>query len=314
MATAGEEPSSKKAKTGSGEAGDQMHECTSATVKDPISAIEAEADVEVSVEGHTLKVHAAVLGLTSPVFAALITSSMREGLTRRVELPGKTKGDFEMFLTFLRPLSRQQVNLDNVDRMLPLFDEYQVTLLKDEAESFLMRQPVSAARLVQAHRFCLQKQYEHCLKALSAEQFILELEELAAIPKIVQDLLPHVSKKSLGLARVCPIFERFLTSQDSFGSTAPILKVCLNHAAKLEPDEVSQILTEHTKPMPIIGALVARCFDAKKRQFKLNVKALSVRVHNSIDVVNWNRFEARPQPREKAKQMIDLFADSLENL
>merc|ERR1719502_1579350 len=106
-----------------------------------MAAFEADGDVEVTIEGTTVKVHGIVLSLASPVFAALLRSDMREGLARHVDLPGKSKAEFDMFMAFLRPGSRQPLDETSIDKMLPLFDEYQITSLKECCEEFLLTTP-----------------------------------------------------------------------------------------------------------------------------------------------------------------------------
>ena len=64
-----------------------------------VQAFEDKADVEVEIEGTTLKVHSLILGLASPVFAALLCSNMQEGLSRRIKLPDKSKHEFELFMS-----------------------------------------------------------------------------------------------------------------------------------------------------------------------------------------------------------------------
>ncbi|CAJ1327081.1 unnamed protein product [Effrenium voratum] len=63
----------------------------------------AGGDLTVLVEGASIVVHSLVLTLASPVFGAMLSSKMQEGLDKQIDLKGKAKAEFHAFWTFLQP-------------------------------------------------------------------------------------------------------------------------------------------------------------------------------------------------------------------
>merc|ERR1712039_612836 len=123
-----------------------------------------QADVKVIVEGETFWMYSQVLALSSPTFARMLESSMKEGQSKVIELPGKNKNAFEIFQRFMHPISGREVKVDKktVDDLLPMFDEYQMDSMKKECEAVLLKMPVSADRLIQADTFGLCLQRKRC--------------------------------------------------------------------------------------------------------------------------------------------------------
>jgi len=87
------------------------------------------------------KIYAAkvVLALTSPVFEAMFGTEFTERYKNEVELPGKQFDSFHEFLCCLYPNIKKPITIDNVYKVLPLADEYQVKSLKKKCEKFLQR-------------------------------------------------------------------------------------------------------------------------------------------------------------------------------
>lgn len=212
-----------------------------ATLADLSPAKVAGGDLDVIIEGSTLRVHSQLLELASPVFAERLRAASEDGPVRGIELPGKRRREFELFLEFLRPLSRHRINVSNVDAMLPWCDEYQVISLKEECEEILLRMPVSGARLVQARVFGLHKQYQRCLKELTAAQFQSDFEELVSVPGAVQELLPLIRNKAKELDHVFAFLQKLLDAGVDLRSVMPILQVCFRNASVLQPGMLSEL-------------------------------------------------------------------------
>merc|ERR1712137_258698 len=108
--------------------------------------------IEVVVGGETMEVSSAILAMSSPVFAKMLGSDMKESNGRRIELPGKSKAEFSVFLSFLHPVMGRNaiITEDNVDVLVVWFDEYEIISMKNECESFLLTLPCSVDRLLQA--------------------------------------------------------------------------------------------------------------------------------------------------------------------
>ena len=72
-----------------------------------------------------------------------------------------------------------------MDGLLTISDYYQVGFLKKRCEDLLLACPVTATRLVQAHRHGLHKQYERCLSSIVAS---CSAEDLA----LIHQASPHI--------------------------------------------------------------------------------------------------------------------------
>ena len=147
------EPAAKKAKPSCAKAVKP-----SGGINDMIRRFEDDYALEVIVDDGIEFVYPGLLGSASPVFAAMLCSDMKEKYDRSLILPGKTKEDLQLFVEFVRPLSCKKIDRNNVDRMLPWFDEYQVHKLKEDCQALLLSLPVDLDRLLQAHRFALKEQ------------------------------------------------------------------------------------------------------------------------------------------------------------
>jgi len=261
-----------------------------------VQAFENEGDVEVDVEGTTVRVHSLLLGLASPVFAALLRSGMQEGLQGKIELPGKSKDEFELFMSCLRPGSTKRVTEATVDILLPWFDHYEVSGLKAECEEILQSMPVTTARLFQAHKYNLQEQYSRCLKNIEPEEFVSQFEEFAKMPQVLQDLLPIVKEqaKFKELKTFIGLLEHFIGDVIDLSCVLPILSLCLKNACVLK-DELFTKLSQWIKGTPdtpdamkVMLAMLTMLFDEKVRTlnmhmtFRRQVSDLAAHVYREI--------------------------------
>mmetsp|Transcript_95396 Transcript_95396/g.269559 ORF Transcript_95396/g.269559 Transcript_95396/m.269559 type:complete len:210 (+) Transcript_95396:83-712(+) len=164
--------------------------------------------VHVTVEGTTWLECAGVLATASPVFERMLTSGMQEGTRQIIELPEKKKSEFEAFMGFLRPGTSRlaKIDVNNVDYLLRWFDGYQVAALKDECEAFLLSQPPSIERLLQAKQFLLKRQYERCLDAVAQDFHNKPVEQLLEQgPEVMKELLPLMKKSMADLRAVASV-------------------------------------------------------------------------------------------------------------
>lgn len=63
-----------------------------------------DSDITFIVEEEEFHCHSLVLKLNSPVLAAMFNGNFREGIEKKVNLPGKKSSHFSAFLTFMYPL------------------------------------------------------------------------------------------------------------------------------------------------------------------------------------------------------------------
>lgn len=161
----------------------------------PMAAVVDLGIIHVVVEGTAMEVSSAILAMSSPVFASMLASGMKEGAERRIELPGKCQVEFEAFLTFLHPVTGRAAKIteENVDFLLQWFDEYEVASLKEECQAFLLTLPCSVGRLLQARRFSLDRQYTRCLQAVGDDFERMEIEKVALeAPEVMVELVPLI--------------------------------------------------------------------------------------------------------------------------
>eukprot|EP00929_Paragymnodinium_shiwhaense_P007417 TRINITY_DN111328_c0_g1_i1.p1 TRINITY_DN111328_c0_g1~~TRINITY_DN111328_c0_g1_i1.p1 ORF type:complete len:210 (-),score=47.41 TRINITY_DN111328_c0_g1_i1:273-902(-) len=162
------------------------------------SDVEADglfADVTVNVEGETFEESASALAAGSRVFRAMLQSQMKEGVTKTIDLADKAAEEYKMFRQFFRSHAAvgshsELLTVENVDRLLPWFHEYQMSKMLRECEQLLMGVPVTTARLVQAHTYDLKKQYRRALHAVAQKIAVMEVAGLEEHPQIIADLLP----------------------------------------------------------------------------------------------------------------------------
>jgi hypothetical protein len=137
-----------------------------------------------------LGVHSAVLTEASPVFASMLRCGMSEDLTRRIDVRGVDRVEFEEFYRFLIPGSVEEVTEMNVEYVFYLADFFQVGPLRAECERVLERLPVSAKLLCMASRFGLPQLYSRCVADLTDPEEVLDLRDplLVAHPDVLRVL------------------------------------------------------------------------------------------------------------------------------
>ncbi|XP_053372686.1 uncharacterized protein LOC128546303 [Mercenaria mercenaria] len=95
-------------------------------------------DFTLIVEDKKLYVTKALLALVSPVFEKMFQSDFKEKDQTEMELPGKKFDDMQDFLRCIYPSITSGISEQNVYKVLPLADEYQVSCLKTKCEIFLI--------------------------------------------------------------------------------------------------------------------------------------------------------------------------------
>eukprot|EP00929_Paragymnodinium_shiwhaense_P115199 TRINITY_DN83908_c0_g1_i1.p1 TRINITY_DN83908_c0_g1~~TRINITY_DN83908_c0_g1_i1.p1 ORF type:complete len:248 (-),score=57.16 TRINITY_DN83908_c0_g1_i1:157-900(-) len=156
------------------------------------------ADVTVTVGGKSFRESASALAVGSAVFRAMLESNMQEGVTKTIDLPGKETDEYAVFRKFFRAhafaVGASLLTVQNVDILLPWFHEYQMSHMLKECEKILLKQPVTAPRLVQAYLYELSGQYQRCLNAVAADFVKMNVADLAKEAQVMADLLPLLQK------------------------------------------------------------------------------------------------------------------------
>jgi hypothetical protein len=96
-------------------------------------------DFVLIVESKRLHVTKAILAHASPVFETMFHADFKEKNNTALELPGKTVEDVQKFLRCIYP-DPVDVCSENINSVLPLAEEYQVSNLKSRCEAFLLKQ------------------------------------------------------------------------------------------------------------------------------------------------------------------------------
>lgn len=129
----------------------------------------ADPDLKIVVDDGELDVHSLLLQLASPVFASMLNSQMQEGMTNRISLPGKTKGELEVFYKSLQVSTEEALTLESATCLVKWADEYQIENLKAKCEQFLLKQPVNAQGLQLAVKYGLSRRIMQCLNSFKKD-------------------------------------------------------------------------------------------------------------------------------------------------
>eukprot|EP00913_Durusdinium_trenchii_P005524 g5147.t1 len=101
----------------------------------------------------------------------MFTSGMDEEQTMRVQVEIATKEEFDEFYKLLKPgvWTPELITDKNADSLLAISDYYGVKFITKACEKKLAELPVTARRLVQAHKHNLKAQSKRCLEGLAAK-------------------------------------------------------------------------------------------------------------------------------------------------
>eukprot|EP00928_Gymnodinium_smaydae_P100216 TRINITY_DN9785_c0_g1_i1.p1 TRINITY_DN9785_c0_g1~~TRINITY_DN9785_c0_g1_i1.p1 ORF type:complete len:254 (-),score=47.26 TRINITY_DN9785_c0_g1_i1:181-891(-) len=153
-------------------------------------------DLEVIVEDVTFKESSAVMALSSPVFSAMLRSSMREGKMKIIRLEQKAAEEYAMFREYFKPraINAHVMTIEDVDKLLPWFHEYQMSFMLHECEELLLREEATVKRMHQAYKYGLKRQYERCTEAVAMNFAHMNLEDLPRDTEIMFALLAAIQK------------------------------------------------------------------------------------------------------------------------
>ena len=98
-----------------------------------------QSDVLLIVEEQKFHVHRLILTMISPVFSQLFSSNSKEKGAGEIPLPGKKAAEIREMLMVIYPIFNKPVNDTNLYFLLPLAQEYQMTVLTQRCEDHLLR-------------------------------------------------------------------------------------------------------------------------------------------------------------------------------
>ncbi|XP_060588695.1 uncharacterized protein LOC132744097 [Ruditapes philippinarum] len=94
-------------------------------------------DVTFLVEDQRFYATKAILAIASSVFEAMFGTNFRESEVKEIPLPGKKSEDFNEFLHCMYPNTQKKIDANNVYKILPLADEYNVKSLVKKCQRYL---------------------------------------------------------------------------------------------------------------------------------------------------------------------------------
>ncbi|XP_020600660.1 kelch-like protein 30 [Orbicella faveolata] len=98
-----------------------------------------QSDVVLLVEGQQFHVHRVILAMSSPVFSRMFSSDFKEKEADEIPLPEKKAAEIREMLMVIYPRFCKPVNATNLYFLLPLAREYQITVLSQKCEDYLLR-------------------------------------------------------------------------------------------------------------------------------------------------------------------------------
>lgn len=97
-----------------------------------------QSDVVLLVEGQQFHVHRVILAMCSPVFSRMFSSDFKEKDADEIPLPEKKAAEIREMLMVIYPRFCKAVNDTNLHFLLPLAREYQMTVLTQKCEDYLL--------------------------------------------------------------------------------------------------------------------------------------------------------------------------------
>lgn len=160
------EPAAKRAKTAKRA---QTAKRAKTEVPPATATSEEVSDLLLDFGGDTMPAVSQLLRLASPVFNRMLVSNMKEAQKSIIKVEVASKTEFKIFYDLLEPCSwsKDKISKANVDALLAISDYYQVDVVKQGCEQFLLGLPATGDRLLQAHKHGLNKQYQRCIVSIA---------------------------------------------------------------------------------------------------------------------------------------------------
>ena len=130
-----------------------------------------QSDVVLLVEGQKIYVHRLMLSMCSPVFSRMFSAEFKEKDADEILLPGKKAAEIREMLLVIYPSFCKRVTDNNLDFLLSLAREYQMTVLTQKCEDYLLwgmekKNEISSIMetLIVAQNFSLERLKTDCIK------------------------------------------------------------------------------------------------------------------------------------------------------
>lgn len=123
------------------------------------------SDIQFLVEKKTIYANKMILSLWSPVFAAMFGGDFKEKDAKQIPLPGKKFNDMLALVEVIHPPNKE-LSDDNVYTILPLVQEYQMSIVQERIEEYLLSQSSCIKNYLTSIEFNLEKLKESNLSYL----------------------------------------------------------------------------------------------------------------------------------------------------
>ena len=146
-------------------------------------AILEYADVELEVEGKTVKASKSLLCMVSPVLKKMLEGNFKEAELAKIPLPEKSYSDIVEFIEVTH--LQKAITSKNVYEILPIAHEYDCNNLVKRCEEVLLSGPVSLKNYHVADTYGLEELYRKTLNDLKGQNYF---KVKSASQEVYQDL------------------------------------------------------------------------------------------------------------------------------
>ena len=160
-----------------------------------------QSDVVLIVEGQNFHVHRLILTMISPVFSQMFSSESKKKDADKIPLPEKKAAEIREMLMVIYPIFNKPVNDTNLYFLLPLAQEYQMTVLTHRCEDHLLRLTGKKRKigpiletLIVAQNYTLERVIAECINKTAR----LTIEELQG-HELYEQVEPRSQRKMIEL-------------------------------------------------------------------------------------------------------------------
>ena len=131
------------------------------------------SDVIFKVQKRPLYVNKDVLSMCSPVLKAMFSGDFKEKNADEIELPGKSYAAMKELFMLMQPLANYSIiiKVSNVEEILELSKEYQIDMLTQRCQEYLLTIDPSVRWLNVALEYDLFDLNTHCMKYIDNATF-----------------------------------------------------------------------------------------------------------------------------------------------
>ncbi|XP_074640751.1 BTB and MATH domain-containing protein 36-like [Tubulanus polymorphus] len=153
------------------------------------------SDISFHVEGKIVHANKTILSMWSPVFEAMFTNDFKEKHASEIKLPGKDYNDILELLRVIHPPNKK-IDGNSVYKLLPLAREYQMFVLTENCEEYLLTLPPSMEHLIIAEEYNLPKLLDKCISFASNVK-LCDLESRTEFKQLEQTTMIELLRRKI---------------------------------------------------------------------------------------------------------------------